>query len=311
MNKIESQLLSLSPKLLSVLFVGFGLLYVAQAAFYVNRSAIYVADTSMFSAYKGGGMNAILLIIIVSLPYLLLWAIALGGYTRLREYTKKIHGSKDGKGFERLAIGVLLLTLWLPISALVGGLSRYYVLIHSTMISTMTYISNYLSVIILLTAFYIVYLGTSLLATTVKSRPKQLPATLNIAFIILVIAYSYAILKTPSSYHLSSWIIFFSLILPRAAAWYLGFTAGYQLFIYRARSKGVIYRKALAKMSLGLNWIVLDVVFVRLFNSFHRNSNFISLDAGIIISYLLLIALALGYVWIAMSSQQLQRLEEL
>src|SRR5688572_2158236 len=95
-------------------------LFILFAAFYIAQILLVSPDRATLAKYDVTEAKLTLLSLTIALPYILIWFIALVGYESLKSYAAGIAGSKDGKGFRTITLGILFLTLWLPLSTLAG-----------------------------------------------------------------------------------------------------------------------------------------------------------------------------------------------
>jgi hypothetical protein len=141
--------------------------------------------------------SATVLTLPVAIPYLLIWAVALLGYWRLKTYTESIQGSKDGAAFATIAQGILVLSLWLPVSAVAGGLFTHIYGLHPSLTANMVQLNNYLNLIILFPAFWLVYQGSHNLLKVVRKSLQPSYQKTMLGFIAFSALYTFLVLHDP------------------------------------------------------------------------------------------------------------------
>jgi threonine/homoserine/homoserine lactone efflux protein len=93
--------------------------------------------------------------------------------------------------------------------------------------------------------------------------------------------------------------------------WFWGMQAVMNMYIYRLKVKGRLYRSALSTLANGFGAVVFLSVVLRCVQSMTSLFDQLSLGLVLLIIYILLIIISVGYVLIAMGAKQLQRIEEL
>jgi len=293
-----------------------------MALVYLALIVLLPQDKSTVKHYhvSSGGLAALLIIIIV--PYLIIWLIALIGYLRFKDYTHAIRKSKDGRALQPIGSGILWLTLWLPLSAIAASITSGYYRAHPGATATMVILNNYFNILILLGAFIQIKVGSRKLLDVVKRTETALPQLLTILFIAFSSLYLFLVLHDPArrvashgaevgAYYLPDWLIVTTIVIPRLVTWYLGMQAIYNIYIYSNGVKGPIYKQALANLVSGLSWLILTVVVLRCFESLSSQLSRLSLSWVVLVIYALLALISLGYVLIAKGAQSLQRIEEI
>ncbi len=308
-------MLALKNKFLSVLFAVFSTVYLLQ-------SLLTEPDKASLAKYHISSGQAVGLLLTIAIPYVVIWLVALGGYLRLQDYVQSIIKGKDGAAFAVIAKGILLLTLWLPLSAILANfLSRYYH-VHPAATANAVRLDNYANLAILLPAFWLINHGAHKLLKVAKQPSYQFPQKIVIAFISLSALYVLIALSDPAreaptqavaaaTYYLPDWAIVTTIIIPRLIMWFLGIQAIYLMYLYRQKIKGALYRDALKSLSQGLAWVIGTTIVLRLFQSVSTQLVNFNLGAILLILYGLLTIIAIGYSLIAKGAKSLQHIEEI
>jgi hypothetical protein len=305
---------ALKYKKLSGLFIIFSVVYLVQ-------SALITPDQAALDKYHISAAQAIVLTFAIAIPYLAIWFIALIGYLRFRSYTDKIAHTKDGKAFDTMRQGILLLTVWLPFSAVLGSVTAQYYRTHPQATALMVNIDNFANVLILLPAFILLHIGASKLLPIIRRVNYSLPMKAVIIGACLGAAYVFLVFHDPArqfptkdvriaSYYLPDWAIFFAMVLPRLIMWLLGAQAVYNILLYRRKVKGRLYKTALDNLARGIGWVVFANIVLRSLQSLSGPFSQLSVGLVLIVIYVLLIIMTVGYVLIAKGARRLQLLEE-
>ncbi len=305
----------LRHKKISGLFILFSIIYLLQ-------SLLTKPDKTSLEKYHLTVAHAHELGLTIAIPYLIIWFIALIGYLRLRDYTESIKDSKDGAAFATISIGVLWLALWLPLSAVIAGFTTHIYNLHPGATASMVWLNNYLNIVLLFPAFVIIHSGSKKLLSLIKVVRQPSFQKTTLVFIGLSALYLLLVLHDPArqvpthsapvaSYYQPDWLLVLTVIIPRLIMWFLGIQAMQNIYLYRKRIKGSIYQSALNNLARGIGSVVVAVVVLRSLQSLSSMLGRASLGLLLLIIYMLLIVIAIGYVFIANGAKKLKRIEEL
>ncbi len=303
--------------------------YRLTSGLFILLSIIYLASTvftdpnkATLEKYSISATQAIWLGLTIALPYVIIWFIALMGYLRFKSYGDGIRSSKDGEAFSVMSRGLLLLSIWLPLSAVISVAATHLYRDHPSYTPTLIIMLNYTNLAILIPAFYFINKGSKKLLKLVKATASAVPQKYMILYIAFSALYVWLTLEdsarwTPTdsvrvaSYYLPDWLIVTTIVIPRLIMWFLGIQAVHYLYIYRKKIKGKIYKVALTGLARGIAAVIIASILLRCFQSLSNPMSHLSLAALLLVVYLLLIALSIGYVLIARGSKRLQKIEEL
>lgn len=307
--------LLLRHRLTSGLFILLSLIYLASAVFTKPAEAT-------LEKYSISASQAILLGLTIALPYVIIWFIALVGYLRFKSYTDGIRGSRDGEAFSVMAKGLFLLSIWLPLSAVLSVAATHLYRDNPSYTPTLVIMLNYINLAIIIPAFYLINTGSKKLLKLVKTAASAVPQKYMILYIAFSALYVWLTLEDSArwaptdsvrvaSYYLPDWLIVTTIVIPRLIMWFLGIQAVHYLYVYRKKVKGKIYKVALAGLARGIGAVVVATILLRCFQSLSSPIGNLSLAVLLLVIYLLLIALGIGYLIIARGAKKLQKIEEL
>jgi hypothetical protein len=297
-------------------------LFIVLSIAYLLLTILLPVDKSTLHKYHISHAEDIILALTITIPYLIIWFIALVGCLRLRSYISTIFKSKDGAAFRTIGTGILWLTLWLPLSAIFSSISSGIYQSHPSAKPSMIIINNYVNIIILGVAFWFIHNGTSQLLRVIKKPASRMPQTLMMLFIAFASLYVFLVLRDPArqhathdvsvaAYYLPDWLTITSVVIPRIIIWFWGIEAIYNIYLYRKWVKGPIYRNALYDLANGLTGVVLILVILRCLQSLSSLLEAWTLGVVLGFVFILLILLAIGYLLIARGAKSLQRIEEI
>ncbi len=298
-------------------------LYVLLIVIYLLQTLAAPVSKLTLSKYHISVTQLRLLSLTIALPYIVIWSVALLGYLRLDNYIRLIQNYKDGVAFRTISRGILWLGLWLPISTILNNFFFEYYSAHQGATANLVRLNNYLNLIILFGGFWLLYKGSGQLLGLVKSRPSlSTYQTLTLVYIVFSVLYVFLTLQdvarrypthtvATATYYEPDWLIVLTLIIPRLLYWFIGAQAVQNIFLYRKKVKGRLYRQALNNLAMGLGGVVTVTILLRCLQSLATPLERLSLGLLLSIVYVLLILISVGYILIAKGTKRLQQLEEL
>jgi hypothetical protein len=310
-----SQMLFLRHLGLTLLFVLFTVLYVAQAMLLpVNQNSA--------EHFQLSDLELRLVSLSVIIPMAIIWFVSLWGFLRLKEYVDTIKSSSDGVAFRNIAVGVLFLTLWLPLSSLAEGFAVQYYQHHPDATAMMIRLVNYANILLLFPVFFYVYKGSFQLVRLIKRPALLIPSQkITLGYIAFAALYVLLSLMDPvrhegsaavavASYYLPDWLLVTTILIPRLLMWYLGIQAVRNIYLYQKAVKGALYRRALDSLAKGLGGMVFIIIVLRCFQSLGSVLIGFSLEVILLIVFVLLLIIAGSFGMIARGASRLQQLED-
>jgi len=113
-----------------------------------------------------------------------------------------------------------------------------------------------------------------------------------------------------SSYYLPTVVILFTLGIPYVYIWCKGTVAAYQLYVYKSRVRGSIYRGALNSLALGIGSVIILSIFLQLLITISARLLTLNLSPRLGIVYVLVALIGVSYGLIARGSKRLKQIEE-
>jgi hypothetical protein len=307
-EKRFGRLLALSLK--NKLIFSYVFFVVAYSCFVIIPSITHA--TLLKYKVSSTGLRLIDATIIVILACI--WFAGFYGYYKLRSYSLLIYKEKDGKNVTKLCRGLLLLVLWLPVSSLVSVILKYLALKHPGLLAVTTIVNNYVNLIISFLGFILIGIGARGLSKLVKQRHSY--RTTNIFAMLLIyvgLVFVHLVLSTNNRvliYHLSTWLLLLTIVAPYIYMWYIGLLATYEIYYYRKKVEGIVYKQSWRLLSIGIGWLILMSICFQYLTTLSARLNALSIYWLLGIIYLVLVLLSLGFVFIAIGARKLQKLEE-
>lgn len=289
-------------------------------------SAIYIA-ASLFAPLGPNRFNLTptkthLLQLTFLLPIVVIWWIAAYGAERFKSYTSNIKSHKDGKALDKISTGLIILVASIIFNSLFSVLRGWA--LQDGWLSAYTNMSNHLAVIGPLIAYVYMWRGSAELKQLIKKHrgmSKKFTVILLAFLLILAVIYVAVVVNynyldtTPdptrySSFYSSAAMVLLTISLPYLISWGLGFKAALNIAEYRKEVPGVIYRAMLLRLVLGISIVVGFYFVVQLLIAFSTVFARAGLASILLIIYLLIIAYAIGFLFIASGAKKLAKIEK-
>lgn len=303
----------MKPKSFVYVFVIITLLYVVLALG-------VPPDQATLDKYDLSSLQIRLLNLTVVIPVVLIWLTALYGFINLKKYALSIKESKEGKAFNLLSNGLMILALSLPLGSVISSISRYIATNNDAYLVSTTIIKNYSSLLFSLAAFVVIAIGARELIRTFNQKSQsafRLPTSIVSALIVLSVIYTWLISThsfnqgaSNDAFYLPSWLVIFTLVIPYLIAWGAGMAATYFITVYNTRVKGAVYKKAFSDIARGIGTVVFISITLQLILTVTSQLNRLNLTPVLLIVYALLILYAIGFGFIARGAKKLKKIEE-
>lgn len=255
--------------------------------------------------------------LVATLPLFFTWFVAFWCLGALQKYSNAIHTATDGKSFRTITLGVGVLTWGLVVPAFFALAASTISANNPTLQKAAIITQNYISLLFPLIGFSLIGLGTRLLLLKTKRNYASLPASriLLLLFASLGAVYSYFVLHLREehieSFYLPTALLIATLIIPYLFAWFAGLVAAYDISLVARVTKGIIYRRGLNWLSVGLVTVIVMSILLQYLNSLIISGNVdFPLKALVLIDYLLLTGVASGYCMMIAGVQKLQQIED-
>ncbi len=254
------------------------------------------------------------------LPIVLIWWIAAYGAERFKLYTNHIKQHKDGRAFDKISTGLVILVASIILNGLFSVLRGWAD--KDGWLAAYTNLANHVAVIGPLIAYSFMYAGSADLKKQVRKKRPNSKDLLVVALLMLAIAaiylkflLSYKYLSTTpdparySSYYMSSTLVALTIALPYILGWFLGIKAAFNIIEYRRAVKGVVYKSMLLKLVIGILAVIGFYFIVQLLTLFSTFIARAGLGSILLVVYLLIISYSIGFLYIAAGAKQLSKID--
>jgi hypothetical protein len=294
------------------------LAFVALLAAYLILAMTLPSDPQVLAKHGLTQASARMLNMTTLIPLSLIYLAALYGFIRVKDYADKVRRTKEGPGFSDLALGLGLLAFSLPIRAIVGNYATYVRHAEPQLVAEISILRNYLTLVFAFAAlFYIAKGAEALLDTLRRSALRERSLVYSLAGpIILASLYTWLIVESgpirsgDAPYYMPEWAVITTLAIPLVFTWCLGAWAAFQLYKYHHGVKGVIYKRAINNLAIGVAAIVIIAILTQFITTLSGTLNRLDLQPLLIIVYVLVAVYAVGYGLVARGAKKLKQLEE-
>src|SRR5260221_7255730 len=100
--------------------------YIPVVTLYVALAIVFPTDPGTIARRHLTLGQARFMALSVAVPLIIIWLLALYSTWRLKEYSNRIKGYHDGTAFEKLASGMQLLAVYLPLRSVVKVSLNYF-----------------------------------------------------------------------------------------------------------------------------------------------------------------------------------------
>lgn len=256
----------------------------------------------------------------IAIPLVAIWYAAFYGFAKFKDYAELIKQSADGQAFTKIANGLMVLAIGLPLNSITSAVLRYAGRSNPDVQAVTAIINNYLNIIIALTAFVLIGAGARLLLGLNNKKPPLPHAlALSLGFLIMGSFYAYLLLEAAASHQhaaaenaihdLPRWLVMTTVIIPYLYIWYTGMISAFYIDFYRKNIGGLLYRRALKFLAWGVGSVIISSIALQYLTALDIAAT-LSLRALLVIVYVLLIIISVGYIFIAMGAKRLKQLEE-
>lgn len=294
--------------------------YLALIASYLSLAWFLPGNKSVMNNYGLDSGQYHLLILFIILPFIGIWFAAFYGYSTVRKYAAVIKSSPEGPGFDLLARGFTVLAWSLPFTAIASILVNSIADIRPEAHAGAIILNNYIALLLPLIGYILLKRSSHYLTTSAKiAISKPTGFIIGAVISVLAIAYCYltfqhldlsSLTNTNNPYYLPNWLVLTTLTIPFLASWLIGLIAAFELFIYSKQSDGLLYRRALMQLAIGVLAVIVSSVVLQYLTIISPQQGFLSLNYQLILTYTIRIFSAIGYVLIAVGARRLMRIEE-
>lgn len=256
------------------------------------------------------------------IPVVAIWFLAFYGFSTVKDYALKITGNPDGRAFNKLASGLMVLGFTLPMSSIISASLNYLTRAYPDFIAASVITNRYISLILAALAITLIYQGSKgLVALVIKDSVRPNYLWCAIVAVIMGGVYAYLALTNMASstpdpdtnlgiYYLPSWLIVTTIIIPHICIWYFGLKSAVLILFYKKRVQGILYARALSRLAAGIGIVVCSSMVSQLFTAVSTQFVKWGVQPLLAFAYVLVVITGIGYVLIALGAKKLKKIEE-
>lgn len=279
------------------------------------------ANLLTMHAYHLSSLEYRVLLFAVALPSMLVWLAAFWGYAALRQYAQSIHKTKEGPHFNQLATGCYWLAWSLPLPTIASLLLNTLADKSPGFRPTAIIIANYLSLLFPLVGF-------SLIGNTARDLTRSAKLSFSLAgarlimllFLLAGVLYCYltfhhfdltSLTSTHNPYFLPVWLAVVSITVPYLYAWFIGLLGAYEIVLFSKNVQGLLYRRALAYVAVGLVAVIVSSITLQYINGVVPAVSHLVLNYKLVAITLFRILGGTGFIILALGAKRLKKIEEI
>jgi hypothetical protein len=294
--------------------------YVFLTVLYFGLVLLLPANKMVMAIYNLDAAQYHILLFAILAPYVLIWFAAFYGYAKLRDYAALIRDTNEGEEFSSLSTGLKWLAYGMPIISIISIILNTISNDHSGFHSTAIIINNYLGLLVPLIGFTIVSIGSRGLTaiSNIKVSLSQSKVIIMV-FVLLGVLYCFLTFRhfdlqtidsTKNPYFLPLWLMLLTITIPFLYSWFIGLLAGYELILYSKHVDGHIYKQALKLIGYGIVVVIVSFIALQYVSAILPRRGYLSLNASLVISYMVRAVMVGGFISIAFGAKKLKRIEE-
>lgn len=257
----------------------------------------------------------------VSLPSIIVWFSAFWGFAKLGEYARSVRDTPEGIHFASLARGAAWLAWSLPVPAIMALILNTYAGHQPDFLPTAIIVVNYLNLLLPLVAFTLIGSSSRGLINTTRARYNMSSVrSMMLGFAAGGVLYCYLIFKlldlgtlgsTANPFYLPLWLVVTSVIIPYLYMWFIGIVAAYEIKLYSQRVSGLLYRRALRTLMIGLIIVIASSIVLQYLNTVQPSAGYIQLKYKLLAVMAFRLIEGVGFVLLAVGASRLRKFEEL
>lgn len=254
-------------------------------------------------------------ILVLLIPYGVIWYAAFYAFAKLKEYTQAIKGFEDGEAFRSIMIGMGVLAYGLIIPTAISLITQNIASHHHDFKPASVIIGNYIGLLVGIVAFIYINNGTHLLTRLGKNRPSLAGIRVfTLLFITVASVFTYLVInyhtRHADVYYLKTPWLIATFIIPELFGWFVGLLSAYEFGLYAKFVKGSVYRVILRQFSRGIIVAIAGSVAIQFVDNTFAARVSHSLGSLLLAMYALLAIIAVGLILMALGAKKLQKIEE-
>lgn len=290
-------------------------LLIALAVFTCALALVLPPDPHTLQTLHISSLAYRIAILVLLIPYGIVWTAAIYAFTKLHTYSKKITGTKDGKAFRSIMIGTGVLALGLILPTAVSLVTQNIASHNASFKPAAAIITNYVGLVAALSASIYMNNGAHLLAKLSGRRPSLAGTRIfALLFIALTLSFTYLVInyhnKHDEAYYLNTPLLVATFIIPALFTWFIALLSAYEIGLYSKYVKGVLYRQALRRFAYGLVVVIASTVANQFLATTIAADASHSLASVLLLDYALLAMYVLGSILMALGAKKLIKIEE-
>lgn len=295
-------------------------LFIAVATLYAVLVFFLPTNTASKASIGLSEVQYEFMLLGLRLPIILLLSLMFYAYRRMHRYSQSIADTPEGDHFATITKGLLLLVSGLLVISIFSAFINAYANTHPSFRGTSLIITNYLYLILSLVSLSYISSGAHRLTRTSNLMFKTKHLRVLMAVLVFFgVVFCYLIssrlqgstaMNSFNAYYLPNILVWGTIVMPYLYAWFLGLFAAMELLLIARNTTGIIYRRALQYVAVGLVTLILSMVLLQYFRSVVPRTGRLSLGFTLFMVYGIYLFGSIGSLSIGRGAKRLQRIEE-
>ena len=194
--------------------------FILLLVLYILLALLLPADPSVLAKYNITELKARLLGLTISVPIAIIYLSALYGFDRFKIYAKLIAKNREGKAFNLLANGLMVLGFSLPVNSIISSTFNYLKVQSPQFTPSGSIIRNYIALLFQLVAFTLISRGAIELLKTLKPKVVfEITRYIVLAAITGSVLFTYLVTargieKLQDMYHMPVLLVLLTIVIP-------------------------------------------------------------------------------------------------
>lgn len=296
-------------------------IFIALMALYVALTFILPVNPSSAKDFEVSEAQYRYLLLIVKIPLIAAWSIAFYSYRRLREYANQIKDAPEGADYSSMARGTGWLAWGFAIAPIISSLIGVVAIDHPVFRTIGAQYNNFTYLLVTVVGLSYIAGGIHRLARRSKVAFEMRHIRTIVGVLVAASVVFCALLASRlqdgglgnsyNSFYLPNGLVWSVIVIPYLYAWCLGIIAAFELATVARQTSGIIYKRALAYLTIGIVIIILCMTTLQYFRAFFPRGGGLAVNGTLITVYLMYALNAVGSVLLAIGVKKLKRIEDI
>jgi hypothetical protein len=193
-------------------------------------------DPESLRLYHLNAFSFRLIILLLLLPFVLIWYAAFYAFAKMSEYTRYIKTSKEENAFRKVSIGLGVLAFGFVVPSIISTILNEIASYHHGFKAAAAITNHYIALLVPLLSFTFLGTGARMLSSSVDIKASLNSSRLfGLIFIILCVVFTRSTVTTHhyggNPYYLSIYTLVITLVIPYLYSWFIGLVSAFDIWL--------------------------------------------------------------------------------